>query len=150
MVRSVEGKHGGYYEAIIQLRLVDEEFCYLVEKACMKDKIYIAKAMDVRNGYDYYVGDNRWAMNFGKHLQKTYGGELQFTRSLFSERDGKKMWRVTVLYRQMPFKKGDRVVYNGEEWDVISMVKGIMLKSGNQRVKVDYKEYTRVRKVEQQ
>jgi len=150
MVRSVEGKHGGYYEAIIQLRLVDEEFCYLLEKACMKDKIYIAKAMDVRNGYDYYVGDNRWAMNFGKHLQKTYGGELQFTRSLFSERDGKKMWRVTVLYRQMPFKKGDRVVYNGEEWDVISMVKGIMLKSGNQRVKVDYKEYTRVRKVEQQ
>ena len=150
MVRSVEGKHGGYYEAIIQLRLVDEEFCYLLEKACMKDKIYIAKAMDVRNGYDYYVGDNRWAMNFGKHLQKTYGGELQFTRSLFSERDGKKMWRVTVLYRQMPFKKGDRVVYNGEEWDVISMVKGIMLKSGNQRVKVDYKEYQRVRKVEQQ
>ena len=27
-----------------------------------------------------------------------------------------KMWQVTVLYRQMPFKKGDRVVYNGEEW----------------------------------
>ena len=145
MVRSVEGKHGGYYEAIIQLRLVDEEFCYLLEKACMKDKIYIAKAMDVKNGYDYYVGDNRWAMNFGKHLQRTYGGELHFTRSLFSERDGKKLWRVTVLYRQMPFKKGDRVWYNGEDWDVISLVKGIVLKRGNQRVVVDFKEYTRVR-----
>ena len=139
MVRSIEGKHPNYYEATLQLRLVDQEIIDFVEKELRDTKIPISKVEEVTNGLDYYIADNQVTRAVGLHLQQRFGGELNITSSLFSRKDGKEIYRTTVLFRKTPFNKGDIVVYGGDEYLVKAMAKEITLIGVKTKKKLRFK-----------
>ena len=120
MVRSLEGKHANYFEAILQLREVTPEVLAFTEQQITKGHLPIAKIKKVQNGYDYYLTDNSFTKALGKKLQETFGGQIINTATLHTQKKGKELYRGTVLFRQASFKKGDLVFYKGEEYMVIN------------------------------
>ena len=150
MVRSVEGKHPNYYEAILQLRNVKEDVTNFVKQEISKHNIPVAKVVKAKNGQDYYLADNDFTKAVGKKLQQKFGGELKVTATLFSKKDGKDIYRVTVLFRQAEFKKGDLVEYQGEEHIAEIMGKEIVLQNTktSKKERVKYKDMKRIKQVQ--
>src|SRR3989338_9307619 len=142
MVHSLEGKHPMYFEAILQLREPLPEIIVVVEEEIARAKIPIAKQEEVRNGYYYYVADSNFTKALGKKLQQQFSAELMITSSLHTKKDGKDLYRITVLFRPTPFRKGDRVQYKGEVYTVTQMSKEILLQeiSTGKKVRVKFKE----------
>lgn len=148
MVRSLEGKHPQYYEAILQLRDTSTEVLDFVEEEITRKKIPVAKKIKVKNGYDYYLADNPFTKSLGKKLQERFGGQVRYTSTLHTKKDNKELYRGTVLFRSVPFKKNDLVMYDGEEWIIKSLGKEIMLqnlKSGKKE-RVKFKDMRGIRK----
>lgn len=136
MVRDLTGKHPQYYEAILQLRDTSQDVVDYVEREFMSHKIPITQALEVKNGFDFYVADSQFTKSLGQRLQEKFGGELVLTASLYGVKKDREVYRVTVLFRGMPFKKGDLVRYRGEEWKVLSLSKYILLQELNSGKKV--------------
>lgn len=129
MVRSIEGKHPDYFEAVLQLRFCTKEIVDFVESEIERTKVSVAKVVDSKNGPDYYLSDNEVTKAIGKKLQQHFGGELLMTSSLHTKIDNKEKYRVTVLFRYPGFTKNDTVIYQGEEWVVRAMNKDIFLQN---------------------
>ena len=127
MVRDMKGKRPQYFEATLQLRNPDQKVVTFVEQEIHSHKIYVAKVIELKTGLDYQLADNSFALALGRKLQHKFGGELTLTSSLFSQKDGKDIYRGTVLFRRPNFSKGDFVIYDGEEYKVKSMGKDVLL-----------------------
>ena len=152
MVRSTAGKHSGYYEAVLQLREVGEEVVDYVEDEIFKHRIPVAKKKKAKNGWDYYLADNDFTKALGKRLQQQFGGENTVTASLFGQKDGKDIYRLTILFRGISFRKEDFVEFKGERYKVKILGKDILLqneKSGK-KIHVKYKEMNQIKKIEQE
>lgn len=148
MVRSILGKHPQYYEAILQLRDISQDVVDYVETEFMRAKIPLTKALEVKNGIDFYVADSQFTRSLGKRLQEKFGGELLITASLYGVKKDREVYRVTVLFRGASFAKGDVVQYRGEEYVVKMMGKKMVLQSKTgEKVEVKYKEMGKVRKI---
>ncbi|MEK6905889.1 MAG: NMD3-related protein [Nanoarchaeota archaeon] len=150
MVKPIHGKHSEYYEAILQLREVTDEVTDFVDKEIKKKNIFVAKIKKVTNGHDYYLGNGNLTKNLGKTLQEKYGGEFVVTATLFTRKEGRPVYRLTVLFRAMPFKKGDLVEYHDETYNVIMSGKKVILqqtKTGK-KVQVWHKDIGKVKKKE--
>ncbi|MBI4151833.1 hypothetical protein HY496_02585, partial [Candidatus Woesearchaeota archaeon] len=83
-------------------------------------------------------------------LQEKYGGELLITAKLHTKKKDRDLYRLTVLFRQAPFQRNDVVQRSGEEYQVVTLGKEIILqhlKTGK-KVHVKYKEMGKIRKVE--
>ncbi len=148
MVRDITGKHPQYFEAILQLRDVSQEVVDFVENEISRQRIPVSKAEDVKNGFDFYLADNQFAKALGKKLQETFGGEEIITASIYGQKDGKEIYRVTILFREAPFKKGDTVLYRGEEYAVIVLGSEMILQHGKtgKRLHLKYREMGKVKK----
>ena len=148
MVKSLEGKHPSYFEAIVQLRDVSQEVVTFVEKELQRTNVKISKVKEMKNGLDYYLTDNNQAKALGRSLQERFGGDFKMTSSLFGRKDGKEIYRVTILFREAPFRKGDLVEYQGESYNVKMMGRDIMLqnKKTGEKVHVKYKEMGQIKK----
>lgn len=114
-------KHAKYYEGVLQLRNPTEEVLDFVESKISKTKVFVAKVVKHKTGVDLHLSSQRFLRALGKKLQEKFGGVLKTTRKLHtvSKATGKKLYRVTVLFRTLPFKKNDRVTYHGSEWIVL-------------------------------
>ena len=147
MVKPIHGKHSEYYEAILQLREVADEVVDFVDKEIEKKGIFVAKVKPVTNGHDYYLGNSNLTKNLGKTLQEKYGGEFTVTATLFTRKEGKPVYRLTVLFRAMPFKKGDQVEYHDEIYNVIMSGKKVMLQNvkAGKKVQVWHKDMSKVK-----
>ncbi len=150
MVKPIHGKHSEYYEAILQLREVTDEVIDFVDKEIKKKNIFVAKIKKVTNGHDYYLGNGNLTKNLGKTLQEKYGGEFVVTATLFTRKEGRPVYRLTVLFRAMPFKKGDLVEYHDETYNVIMSGKKVMLQQAKtgKKVQVWHKDIGKVKKKE--
>ncbi|MFH1682441.1 MAG: NMD3-related protein [Candidatus Woesearchaeota archaeon] len=150
MLKRLEGKRPKYYEAILQLRDFEKEVEQFVKKEIDREDARVAKVKSVRGGLDYYLADKNFTKNLGKKLVDKFGGEYIVTGSLWGKKDGRDVYRTTVLFRCFAFKKGDLVEYEGEQYYIkILTQKEIVLqhqKSG-EKVRVRYKEMKRIRKV---
>lgn len=148
MVRDITDKHPEYYEAILQLREVSQEVVDYATSEFLRAKIPITKALEVKNGSDFYVADSQFTRSLGKRLQEKYGGELLITASLYGVKKDREVYRVTVLFRGASFTKGDKVQYRGEEYIVKIMGKKMVLQSATgKKVEMKYKELGKVRKI---
>ncbi len=148
MVRDITGKHPQYFEAILQLREVSQAVIDFVENEIARHRMPVSKAEEVKNGFDFYLADNQFAKALGKKLQDTFGGEEIITASIYGQKDGKEIYRTTILFREAPFKKGDTVLYKGEEHLVIVLGSEIVLqhcKTGK-RLHLKYREMGKIRK----
>jgi NMD protein affecting ribosome stability and mRNA decay len=146
MVRSIEDKHPLYFEAILQLREVSEKVVDYVLSEVHRVKLPVTKTTKVKNGWDYYMADNQFTKSLGKRLQQKFGGQLMMTASLHTKIKGKDVYRVTVLFRGIHFKKNDKIKYHGEDYDVLSVGKDIMLKDLKTGKKIHVK-YDQVKKI---
>tara|TARA_Y100000310_G_C20624122_1_gene784927 strand:- start:812 stop:1264 length:453 start_codon:yes stop_codon:yes gene_type:complete len=149
MVRDLTDKHSSYFESILQLRNCSEEVYDFVEKEMDSLGLRVGKSKRIKNGYDYFTSDNGLTRTLGKKLQKIFGGELVETATLHTQKKDKKLYRVTVLFREAGFKKSDLVEYQGDSYNVKTMGgKDILLqevKTGK-KVHVKYKDMKEIRK----
>ena len=95
---------GGYYEAKIQVRPVDEEIISYVYNQVEKDKdAEIVKVIHIQkgDGVDIYLNSWRFAVQLGRKLKKVFKCEMLVTRSLYgrNKTTSKDVYRVTVLIR---------------------------------------------------
>ncbi len=142
MVRDLTGKHPEYYEATLQLREVTQELLDYVDAS----NLVIQKIVKVKNGYDYFLADNNQARAIGKKLQDRFGGKVVMTSSLHTKKDNKELYRVTVLFRQSGFKKGDEVIYHDEPYVVRAMGRDIYLQHSKTGKKVHVR-FTEMKKI---
>jgi len=134
MVRNIQGKHLNYFEANLQLRNLTQEMLQFAEDEIERCHIHVAKVKTVENGYDF-------TRNLGKKMQEKFGGKTLTTAKLYGQKDGKEIFRVTVLFRGVPFQRQDIVIYKAEEHTVTAMGKEIILqhnKSGK-KIHLNYK-----------
>ena len=150
MVLDIKDKHHGYYEAVLQLREVSEEVYHAVEHEIEKAGIYVAKFKKVKKGKDYFLADGKFTKKLGKNLVDTFGGEYKISASLFTQKDGKDIYRLTVLFRGIPFKKGNLLRYKGEKYILKIIGKKAMLQhtENGKKVHVSKKDFRFLKQVE--
>ena len=147
MVRSMQGRRQEYFEAILQLRDTPDEVYEFALQELDRAGIHIAKDTLVRGGRDLYIADNKFGKQLGKTLQQKFGGEVIVTASLYGQKNGEEIFRLTILFRPIPFKKNDTVLYKGEEYVVKVVGKELLLqhtKTG-QKAHVKYREMGRMK-----
>jgi nonsense-mediated mRNA decay protein 3 len=147
MARNLEGKHGSYFEATLQLRDVSQKVVDFAEEEIGRLKMHVADVITLKNGYDYKLSDNTLARRIGKNLQNKFGGKIEETSSLWGVKKDREVYRVTVLFRGVPFKKGDLVIYQGEEYLVKILGKDMMLQNTTtgKKAHVKYKNMKEVK-----
>lgn len=105
----------------MQLRSPSEELIKYVFDTVKKDnRAAVTKEKQVKGGVDYYLSSQKYLQILGKKIKERFSGEYKLTSTLHTERkDGKKLYRITILFREYPFKVGDIVIVDGEEQKVL-------------------------------
>lgn len=140
-----EDRHQDYFEAILQLRDVPIEVTNFAKEEILKSKVHLAKTMHEKNGLDFYLADNKFAKRLGQQLQQRFGGIYNVSPSLFSRKDGRNIYRLTVLFRGMPYKKGDAVLFKGERY-IVQRIGDVIVLGGQKKVQVKYKDLDYLKK----
>jgi len=115
---------GGYFEGILQLRETTDEIANWVRNKVQKDaKAVITKEKPVTNGIDLYFNDQHYLQSLGKKLKLQFGGTLTISRRLHTVHKitSKLLYRVSVLYKPLPFKRGDIIDVHGEQAIVLAV-----------------------------
>lgn len=91
---------GGYFEAIIQIRGRDcyaraEEVARLISREKGENN-FISKAVQRREGIDLYVGSKKVADKVARKLEKARGVKPLRSHTLVTEKDGKRLYRLTI------------------------------------------------------
>jgi len=129
-----------YFEGILQLRKCDIEIVEFVRDEIIGDsRVHVAKEEKVKGGLDLYLSSNRFLRKLGKKLYGKFSGEFKESASLHTKKDGKELYRVTVMFRMASFKKGDIVKYKGEEWEVLNVGNRVKMRNIVSRKKKDFK-----------
>ncbi len=91
-----------------------------------------------------------WRVIFFRILQEKFGGEFTVTATLFTRKESKPVYRLTVLFRAVPFNKGDEVGYQGETYKVLMSGKKVMLQHAKtgKKMQLWHKDLGRVKKKE--
>ena len=143
----MEGKHPLYYEAILQLRDITPEIEEFAFAAIRKKGVPITRLKKVQGGIDIYLADKRVARTIGKQLQERFGGEQKITMSIYGMKDGQDLYRLTILFRGLPFQKGQQVLYKGEPCIVSILGKDILLQevTTGKKMHVKFKDAARIK-----
>jgi len=96
-------KHAQYFEAIFQIRPINEDVIrFLINAVDNDNKVRIAKIMHLKTGIDVYLSSRKFATAIGKKMKARFkGGKLLVTKTLYSRnrQSSKNIYRVTVLFR---------------------------------------------------
>jgi len=107
-----------YFEGRLQLRNYREEVLRFVINQVAKDPgVHIAKEKMVKNGLDLYMSSNKFLRKLGKKLKNSFTGTLKESVKLHTrdKQTSKNLYRLTVMFRCYPFRKGDKVILKGDE-----------------------------------
>ncbi len=132
-------QQGNYYEAILQLRGDDrassEEPLSAMEKrirdrvASMRRKdrgVFISKVLKVKGGLDFYFSTTQVAKTLAREIQESTCAEFKESSSLWGQKDGEEIYRMTFLVRLPSFGKGDIVTYSKRAYYVRGMSRGVL------------------------
>jgi NMD protein affecting ribosome stability and mRNA decay len=121
-----------YFEGVLQLRNVsDEAVDWLHDEIQRTQKARVAKVKEVEGGIDIYLSSQHYMQSLGRQLQQRFGGILKITGRLHT-RDpmtSRDVHRMTVLFRQLSFKTGDIITYQGQRWNVLGVGNQIRLQN---------------------
>lgn len=98
-------KRGGYYESVIQIRgAKKDELLQFIEKRIAEgfslDKAsYVTKVEVKKEGFDVYVGGKSAARKVAGEAKRIYNLELKKTYSQNGVKNGKSIFRDTILLR---------------------------------------------------
>ncbi len=95
---SCSREHGGYYEAVFQLRgdrykqrkLANEFIRYA------RGKTFITKTDEKKEGMDIYVGSSKVLIQF---LADKRIKDYKLSRKLHTQKEGKRLYRITIALR---------------------------------------------------
>ena len=108
-----------YFEGILQIRQGSPELVSWVHKRIKEDgKAKIAKEKKVKGGVDLYLSDQHYLQSLGKKIKEEFLGILKVSRRLHTvnKMTSKLLYRVTVLFQQLPWKHGQRILVESEEF----------------------------------
>ena len=142
--------HAQYWEGILQAREVTEEQVeHIIDIVKHDERAAVTQIKKVPHGWDLYFSSQHYLRALAKKLATQFGGTIKVSATLHTrDRTGKDLYRITVLWRPHPFKKGDTVNIAGEPWTILHIGNQINLQhqgSGKkQRMKVsEFTSYTR-------
>jgi len=109
-----------YFEGILQLRgHCDEALEWVVNQVNKDGRAVITKEKKFKNGIDLYFSSQKYLLTLAKKLKSTFGGELKTTSTLHTHKKGDPLYRVTVLFRILPFKPGDTFTIRGKDVELL-------------------------------
>ncbi|RQD89290.1 NMD protein affecting ribosome stability and mRNA decay [Methanosalsum natronophilum] len=117
---------GGYYEGIIQLRATnrlptrkEKERSLSVTSEVLGAQYnkgdrfsFITDVQELKAGLDIYIGSSKAGRNVCKSIEEDLGGHFLESPSLYGQKDGKELYRITFSMRLPEFKAGDIVHVN--------------------------------------
>jgi len=96
-------KTSNYYEAILQIRPKSKEVLDFIKKdLSQKNKAFITKEEHLKYGYNLYLTSQNYAKNLASLLKDKFNAEIKFSYILFGKKDGKDIYRTTILVRLKP------------------------------------------------
>jgi len=122
-------RHGGYYEAIVQVRYEGDEeigdeqagdIAEMIEEEVRQaggfsgGQSYLLKATPKHGGYDYYFGAKPVAKSVATRIADTYGGEKTHSTTLAGRKDGEDFHRLTISVRIPKVRPGSVVAFDDE------------------------------------
>jgi NMD protein affecting ribosome stability and mRNA decay len=113
-----------YFEGILQIRNGSKELlAWIHHKIAADGKARVAKEKKVRNGTDLYISDQHYLQNLGRKIKEKFSGILKVSKRLHTvdKMTSKHLYRVTVLFKTLPFKRGDIVTVHGEQMEILSI-----------------------------
>jgi NMD protein affecting ribosome stability and mRNA decay len=113
-----------YFEGILQIRYGNPELLKWVHARIKADgRALVAKEKKVTNGVDVYISSQHYLQNLGRQIKKRFIGILKVSRRLHTtdKMTSKLLYRVTVLFKVLPFKRGDIVTLHGEQVEVLNI-----------------------------
>jgi len=118
-----------YYEGILQLRGPYEDvLVWVMEKTEKDGRAAITKQKKVRGGIDLYYSSQKYLQTLSKKLKDHFGGVMKVSSTLHTHKKGDALYRLTVLFRILPFKPGDTFEYQGEEVEVLRIARKVHVK----------------------
>lgn len=134
--------HNQYFEGTLQLRNPTDEIIRFIREDVKKSGVFISKEIKLKKGIDFYISSQRFLRNLGIKLKKRFGGQLKMSRRIYSVSrvTSKSIYRVTVLFRPIPFKCRDIIIYRGEQVRIKSIGKKVSvqnIKTGK-RFQIDF------------
>ena len=95
-------KNPQYFEATLQLRNPSAEGLRFFKNQLKKNpNVWIAKEEKLKNGFDYLISSNKFTLNLGKKLNKSFKGELKVSRRLYGQDrlTSRLLYRATVFFK---------------------------------------------------
>lgn len=127
-----------YFEGILQLRQGSPELIAWVHNRIKEDgKARVAKEKKVKGGVDLYMSDQHYLQSLGKKLNEEFLGILKVSRRLHTvnKMTSKLVYRVTVLFQELPWKHGQKIIIEGEEFEIVGIDQRVRLKNVRTGVK---------------
>jgi len=120
-----------YFEGILQIRNGNNELLdWIYDKIKADKKAKVTKAKKVTNGADLYITDQHYLQNLGRKIQEHQTGILKVSRRLHTQDKvtSRHVYRVTVLFKAVPFKRGDIATVHGEKVQIVYVDKKAQVK----------------------
>ncbi len=145
----MENFHKSYFEGVLQLRNHSKELESFVRTRVEEDKrAFISQEKKTKDGIDLYFTSQSYLRALGKKIKEKFEGELKVTATLHTKsRTGEDLYRITVLFRMYPIKKGDVIKLYDEEYRVEYIGKKIFLKSvkSGKKIHISFEELKHAR-----
>jgi len=125
-------KPPSYFEGVLQLRdTTDEVLDWVYKEIERAGRTQIAMSKEVRGGVDLYLSSQHYMQSLGRQLQQRFGGILKITGRLYTKdkMTSRDVYRMTVLFKQLPCKTGDVITLHGEQWKVTGVGNQIALQN---------------------
>ena len=141
----MEENYSDYFEGIVQLRNIGEEVLnFAVREIEKNDPTGVSRIKQVTNGFDVYVKRQRFLRSLGTKLQKQFHGQILISKKLHtrSRETSRDLYRVNLLFRPSPFKKGDILDYKGAKIIILAVHKKVLLKEikTGKKITLSFKE----------
>ncbi|MCL7410676.1 MAG: NMD3-related protein [Methanosarcinaceae archaeon] len=139
---------GGYFEGIIQIRATNRVPTSDEKKRCIDianevvrrmqkkgDRLaFITDSIDIKDGADLYIGSNNSGRHICRAIIEQMGGSFSESPSLFGQKDGKDVYRITFSMRLPEFMSGDIIHFKDKAIQIKNIGKrtvGIDLSTGS-------------------
>jgi nonsense-mediated mRNA decay protein 3 len=115
-------KAGRYFEATVQVRgsssrdmsAKEIEDCMLLAQSMAEAGLeggerlsFISEMKETKGGLDIVLGSARLGRQLARAIHQRFGGRLEETSKLVGRRDGRDIYRITLLVRLPRLRKGD-------------------------------------------
>jgi len=113
-----------YFEGILQIRGGNKELLDWINNRIIADgRARVAKEKKVANGIDLYISDQHYLQNLGRKIKEKFTGILKVSKRLHTmhKMTSKHVYRVTVLFKVLPLKRGDIVTVHGEQVEILTI-----------------------------